>query len=143
LVTPVDDSLLRGGYVLEDAENGSPDVTLIGTGSEVSIALKAREMLAAEGIHARVVSLPCWELFDAQPEAYQQSVLPPGVPRVAVEAGVSLAWAHYLEGDNGAVVGLNRFGASAPYKTLYTEFGLTPEHVTEQARKLVTVEKVS
>ncbi len=142
LVTPVDDSLLRGGYVLEDAENGSPDVTLIGTGSEVSIALKARELLAAEGIHARVVSLPCWELFDAQPEAYQQSVLLPGVPRVAVEAGVSLAWAHYLEGDNGSVVGLNRFGASAPYKTLYTEFGLTPEHVAEKARKLVAMEKV-
>jgi transketolase len=143
LVTPVDDSLLRGGYVLEDADSGSPDVTLIGTGSEVSIALKARELLAAEGIQARVVSLPCWELFDAQPEAYQQSVLPPGVPRVAVEAGVSLAWAHYMEGDSGATVGLNRFGASAPYKTLYAEFGLTPEHVAEKARKLVAKEKVS
>lgn len=142
LVTPVDDSLLRGGYVLEDAENGSPDVTLIGTGSEVSIALKARELLAAEGIDARVVSLPCWELFDAQPESYRQSVLLPSVPRVAVEAGVTLAWAHYLDGDSGATVGLNRFGASAPYKTLFTEFGLTPENVADKAKRVVALEKV-
>jgi transketolase len=142
LVTPVDDSLLRGGYVLVDANNGSPDVTLIGTGSEVSIALKARELLAAEGIDARVVSLPCWELFDTQPESYRQSVLLPGVPRVTVEAGVTLAWAHYLDSDNGTTVGLNRFGASAPYKTLYTEFGLTPENVAEKARRVVALEKV-
>jgi transketolase len=142
LVAPADDSLLRGGYVLVESGSETPDVTLIGTGSEVHIALKARELLAAEGIHARVVSLPSWELFDAQPESYRQSVLPPGVPRVAVEAGVSLAWGHYLDGASGAVVGLNRFGASAPYKTLYSEFGLTPENVAEKAKKVVALEKV-
>jgi transketolase len=116
-------------------------VTLIGTGSEVSIALQARDLLATEGIHARVISMPCWELFDNQPESYRQSVLLPNVPRVAVEAGVTLAWAHYLDGENRAVVGLNRFGASAPYKTLYTEFGLTAENVAEKAKKVVAAKK--
>ena len=142
LITPDDDSLLRGGYVLAEAEGDHPDVTLLGTGSEVSIAMQARDLLATEGIHARVVSMPCWELFDAQPESYRQNVLIPGVPRVSVEAGVTLAWAHYLDGSNSASVGLNRFGASAPYKTLYTEFSLTPENVAEKAKRVVALEKV-
>jgi transketolase len=142
LITPADDSLMRGGYVLVEAEGGSPDVTLIGTGSEVSIAVKAHELLAAEGIRARVVSLPCWDLFDAQPEAYRRSVLLQDVPRVAIEAGVTMAWGHYLEEDSGVAIGLNRFGASAPYKTLYAEFGLTPENVAEKAKKVVALQKV-
>jgi transketolase len=106
------------------------------SGSEVSLALTAREHLAGEGIAARVVSMPSWELFDAQADDYQDRVLPAGVPRLAVEAGVTLAWARYV-GDRGRVVGLDRFGASASYKTLFEQFGFTAENLARQARALV------
>lgn len=122
----------RGGYVLLDADN--PQVILIGAGSEVEIALGAHKLLAEQGIRARVVSMPSTELFDMQPQAYRDSVLPPSVrARVAVEAAVPMSWWPYV-GLDGAVVGLNHFGASAPYKTIYKEFGLTPEKVAEAAR---------
>ncbi|MBU1877990.1 MAG: transketolase, partial [Chloroflexi bacterium] len=128
--------LARGAYILADAA-GTPDVILIATGSEVSVALGARELLAAEGIQARVVSMPSWGLFDAQPPAYRDGVLPPGVlARVAVEAGVSQGWHRYV-GLAGDVVGLDRFGASAPYQTLMREFGFTPEHVAARARTVL------
>ncbi|MEU8974604.1 transketolase [Streptomyces monashensis] len=127
----------RGAYVLVDASDGKPDVILLATGSEVQLALAARAELAAEGLAARVVSLPCWELFDRQPKEYRDSVLPPGVKaRVAVEQAATLGWDRYV-GDDGAVVGMHTFGASAPLKKLLTKFGFTPEKVTQVARECV------
>ncbi|MEW5986971.1 MAG: transketolase [Chloroflexota bacterium] len=116
---------MRGAYVLRD-EN-EPQAILIGTGSEVHLALAAQELLAAQSIPARVVSMPSWELFEQQPAAYRESVLPSNVTaRVSIEAGVRLGWERYV-GQNGISLGLERFGASAPYETLYREFGLTAE----------------
>jgi transketolase len=126
----------QGAYVLVDAD-GEPDVVLIATGSEVSLALEAREELAAEGIRARVVSMPCSELFDRQPKEYRDTVLPPGVrARVAIEQASALGWARYV-GDAGAIVAMNTFGASAPLKELVAKFGFTPDAVTQVAREVV------
>ena len=132
---------LSGGYVLAEAQRDGqpvePEVILIGTGSEVQLAVKAREMLAAEGIAARVVSLPSWELFAAQPEEYRQSVLPNHVrARVSVEAGVTEGWGKFV-GLDGLSVGIDRFGASAPYQVVYEKLGVTAEAVAEAARTLV------
>ena len=128
---------MRGGYVLKDTK-GDPQVILIGSGSEVEICMNAAELLAGEGIKARVVSMPCMELFDKQDEAYRASVLPAGVrARVAVEAGTSFGWGKYV-GIDGKCVCVDHFGASAPYKTLYKEFGLTAENVAEQAKSLLS-----
>ncbi len=125
----------KGGYVLVDAPDGDPQVILLGTGSEVSICLEAAEKLAADGVRARVVSMPCWELFNEQDSAYRDSVLPPAVTaRVAVEAGVRQGWDRYL-GSHGRFVGMSTFGASAPYKTLYEHFGITADKVVEAARE--------
>ncbi|WP_328743060.1 transketolase family protein [Streptomyces caniferus] len=127
----------RGAYVLVDAADGRPDVVLLATGSEVQLALAARDELAAEGLAARVVSMPCWELFDRQPKEYRDSVIPPGVrARVAIEQAATLGWDRYV-GDGGAVVGMHTFGASAPLKQLLTKFGFTPEKVTQVARECV------
>jgi transketolase len=127
---------LQGGYVLRDPAGGPPEVILMGTGSEVHIALAAQALLADQGVLARVVSLPCWELFAAQPQAYRDSVLPPDITaRVAIEAGVTFGWERWL-GPAGVAIGLNHFGASAPYETLYAKFGLTPEAVAAAARQL-------
>ncbi|MFN8472453.1 MAG: transketolase [Anaerolineae bacterium] len=129
------DGLLRGGYVLADVEN--PQVILIGTGSEVQLALGAQKQLADQGIRARVVAMPCTELFDQQPIEYKDSVLPKSVTaRVAVEAGVTRDWWPYV-GLNGAIVGLDHFGASAPYQTIFKEFGITTEAVTAAAKKVL------
>jgi transketolase len=131
----------RGAYVLADTASGTPDVILVATGSEVVIALEARETLARQGIEARVVSMPSWDRFLAQPQSYRDSVLPPAVrARVAVEAGVSLGW-HRWVGDAGEVVAVDRFGASAPYQTLYDQFGITPAAVVESA--LVSIKRAS
>ena len=131
------DGVARGGYVLAEAEGGDPDVIIIGTGSEVHLALDARRLLADEGIRARVVSLPCREWFEAQDRAYRDEVLPPRVrARVSVEAGVAQGWRE-LVGDAGRIVSLDHFGASADYQTLYREFGLTPEAVARAARESV------
>ena len=131
------DGLRKGGYVLWESGQGVPETILIGTGSEVQLALAAGKALAAEGIRVRVVSLPSWELFDRQPQEYRDRVLPPAVrARVAVEAGVRLGWEHYV-GLEGAVVGIDRFGASAPYKTIYEKFGITAEAVAAEARRLL------
>ncbi|MQA15126.1 MAG: transketolase [Pseudonocardiaceae bacterium] len=125
----------RGGYVLADVEDGPPQVVLIATGSEVQFAVGAREALTAEGIGARVVSMPCVEWFDAQDQSYRDQVIPPHVPaRVAVEAGVAQPW-HRFVGDRGEVVSLEHFGASADYQTLFHEFGFTAESVTDAARR--------
>jgi transketolase len=122
----------RGGYVLSEAE-GARQVTLIATGSEVSIALAARETLAGEGIAAAVVSLPCWDLFSAQDEAYRAEVLG-GVPRIGIEAACGFGWERWL-GDGGVFIGMTGFGASAPQEELYRHFGITPEAVMAAVRK--------
>lgn len=122
-----------GAYIIADADNGRPDVILLASGSEVEIAVSARALLAKEGVTARVVSVPCQELFDKQPLAYREQVLPPDIrARVAIEAGATQGWWKYV-GLDGDVVGLDRFGASAPAKTLYEKFGLTAENVTARA----------
>lgn len=129
----------RGGYVIADwTQAGSQErVILIGSGSEVQLALAARARLAEKNVAARVVSLPSWELFDAQPAAYREAVLPPDVAaRVAVEAGVPLGWERYT-GCRGAIVGIDRFGASAPYQTVYEKLGVTAEAVVAAALRLV------
>jgi transketolase len=131
------DGVARGAYVLVDADGGSPDVILMATGSEVQLAVAAREELAAEGIGARVVSMPCWELFDRQPQSYRDEVLPPTVrARVGIEQASSLGWDRYV-GDDGAVVAMHTFGASAPLKQLLNKFGFTPDAVTQVARERV------
>lgn len=130
---------LRGAYVLEDAENGEPDAVLIGTGSEVSVALEARKALADQDVNARVVSMPSWEIFDAQDQNYKDSVLPPNVEtRVSVEAGVTVGWERYI-GFKGAAVGIDRFGASAPGETVLQELGVTPENVANHVLELLGI----
>jgi transketolase len=131
------DGLARGGYVLADSD-GDPDVILIGTGSEVSLAVDAYEELRSEGVRARVVSLPSWYLFDLQPDDYRESVLPEGVQaRVAVEQGSTLGWDRYV-GPHGQIVGMHTFGASAPLKEVQKKFGFTPDRVVEAARELLS-----
>jgi transketolase len=124
----------KGAYVLEDAAN--PQVVLIGTGSEVWLALGAAKQLGGEGIRARVVSMPSWKIFEEQAAEYKAGVLPAGVPKLAVEAGATLGWWKYV-GQDGAVVGLDRFGASAPGGTVMAELGFTAENVAAKAKKLV------
>ena len=132
------DLVAKGGYTLVEAGTGHPQVVLMATGSEVQIALAAREVLEAEGTPTRVVSLPCFEWFDAQDEAYRLTVLPPDVKaRVSVEAGIAMSWHHYL-GDHGVPVSLEHFGASAPYTVLYEQFGLTAEKVVAAAHASIT-----
>ncbi len=129
--------LHKGAYVLAEAEGGAPQVLLLGTGSEVHLCLEARALLQQEGIPTRVISMPSWELFAEQDASYREKVLPAEVrARVAVEAGVSMGW-HRWVGDQGEVVALDRFGASAPYQTLYEQFGLTGENVARRARALL------
>jgi transketolase len=131
----------QGGYVLADAE-GKRQVILIATGSEVEIALKARDALQAEGIGTRVVSMPCMDIFLAQDEATRRKVLPAGPVRVAIEAGVRQSWDMILMGERGnakkaAFVGMEGFGASAPAEVLYEKFGITAENVVAQAKNLL------
>lgn len=134
---PGAENLQQGAYVLWEAAQGTPDLIIIGTGSEVHIALEAGKMLATEGIRARVVNMPSWELFDRQPAAYRESVLPSAVrARVAVEAGIKLGWERHV-GLDGAIVGMESFGASAPAGVLYEKFGLTAENVAGQAKALL------
>ncbi|GAP51074.1 transketolase [Streptomyces azureus] len=127
--------VVRGGYVRAEAEGGEPQVILIATGSEVHVAVEAREHLQAAGVPTRVVSMPSVEWFEQQPRAYRDSVLPPSVKaRVAVEAGIGLTW-HRFVGDAGRIVSLEHFGASADAKTLFAEYGFTPENVVAAARE--------
>jgi transketolase len=128
-------NLERGGYILIGAPD--PSLILIGTGSEVSLALSAYETLTAEGVKARVVSLPSWELFENQPDAYRESVLPPAVTaRVGVEAGVKFGWERYI-GRRGAFVGMSSYGASAPAEAAYKGFGITAGAVVAAAQKVL------
>ncbi|MFE7675485.1 transketolase [Streptomyces albidoflavus] len=131
----LNENAARGGYVLAEAEGGEPQVILIGTGSEVQLAVEAREQLQAAGVPTRVVSVPCVEWFEEQDEAYRESVLPRAVrARVAVEAGIGLTWYRFV-GDAGRIVSLEHFGASADAKVLFREFGFTADAVAEAARE--------
>ena len=129
----------RGAYVQADATGGDVDVVLLASGSEVEIALAARAALAVDGIGARVVSCPSLELFAQQDAEYRATVLPAGVPRVAIEAAHPAPWYRWV-GDHGVVIGIETFGASAPYQTLYKEFGITAEHVAEAAKRVIASE---
>ena len=133
---PIRQGVGKGGYVLAEAEGGKPQIVLIATGSEVQLALGAREELGKEKIAARVVSMPCWEMFDEQPAEYRQQVLPRDVPKLAIEAGATLGWCKYV-GDSGGVIGIDRFGASAPGNVAMEKLGFNVPNVLEHARKLV------
>ncbi len=127
------EGVAKGAYVLADAPSGEPEVILIATGSELGLAVEAYEQLTTEGIAARVVSMPSWELFERQSKAYRDSVLPPGVSaRVAIEQASTFGWERYV-GNTGAIVAMSTFGASAPLKELQSKFGFTPEKVVEAA----------
>jgi transketolase len=127
----------RGGYILADADDGEPDVILIGTGSELSVCLDAREVLAEDGIAARVVSLPSWEVFEAQDAEWRETVLPPDVTaRVAVEAAAPMGWERWV-GTQGAIIGMERFGASAPAPVNFEKFGFTAANVAAKAREVL------
>ncbi len=127
----------RGGYVLADPEDGEPELILIATGSELFLAVGAHEQLAAEGIRSRVVSLPCWEIFDRQDREYRDEVLPPEITaRVAIEEAATLGWERYV-GAEGTIVGMHTFGQSAPFKDVEEEFGFTPEKIAAAAREAV------
>jgi transketolase len=127
----------RGAYVLGDSPGGAPEIILIGTGSELSLAVAAHEQLLSEGIRSRVVSMPSWDLFDHQPQEYRDSVLPPSVKaRVAVEQASTFGWERYV-GSEGRVIGMHTFGASAPLKELQRRFGFEPERVVTTARELL------
>ncbi|MEV6610245.1 transketolase [Kutzneria sp. NPDC051319] len=131
------DGVAKGGYVLADASDGEPRLVIIATGSELQIAVEARKVLEAEGVATRVVSMPCVEWFDEQDQSYRDQVLPPSVKaRVTVEAGIAQPW-HRFAGDNGEIVSIEHFGASADYQTLFREFGFTTEHVVEAARRSI------
>jgi transketolase len=130
--------LARGAYILAEAPDGRrPEVILIATGSEVALTLAAREELTRQGLAARMVSMPSWELFEEQPQSYKDEVLPPNVTaRLAVEAGVPQGWWRYV-GDAGDVLGLERFGASAPGKTVLEKLGFTVDNVVARAQALL------
>jgi transketolase len=128
--------IARGGYVLKNAD-GTPDIILIATGSEVELAMQASIALAADGVAARVVSIPCTDLFDAQADDYREQVLPSGVTaRVVIEAGVTETWWRYA-GSGGRVIGLDRFGASAPAGELFKHFGFTTENVVAIVKQII------
>jgi transketolase len=127
----------KGAYILSDADGGSPDVILIGTGSEVQWCVKAQEILNGKGVKARVVSMPSWDLFDAQDEAYRESVLPKGLKkRVTIEAAASLGW-HRWAGDEGAIIAIDRYGVSAPGDEIFKQLGITAEHVVTEALRVL------
>jgi transketolase len=127
----------RGAYVLGDAPGGNPEVILIASGSEVSLAVEAHEQLLAEDIRSRVVSMPSWDIFDHQTQEYRDSVLPPKVTaRVAVEQASTFGWEHYV-GTTGRIIGMKTFGASAPLKELQRKFGFEPDHVAAAAKELL------
>jgi len=133
-VRKVTANVQRGAYAVRETI-GNPDALILATGSEVEVALGAAELLAMEGIETSVVSMPCWENFDAQDAAYKESVLPSAVTaRVSVEAGITFGWEKYV-GTKGTSVGIDSFGASGPAPDLFKHFGITPENVAEAVRK--------
>ena len=136
------EGLRKGAYVLGEADGGRPSAILIASGSEVDLALRARAALQEQGIPTRVVSMPCWELFEQQDEKYRRRVLPAGPVRVAVEAGVRFGWDRWLLGERGkreksGFVGMHGFGASAPAGELFKQFGITPDAVADKVKRLI------
>jgi transketolase len=126
------EGLQRGAYILAEAESGKPDVVIIANGSEVGVALSARDALQAKGIKTRVVSMPCWEFFARQEAAYRESVIPRSTRlRVAVEAAASFGWERWV-GEDGLIIGTDRYGASAPFEVSMKNFGFTPENVAQK-----------
>ena len=135
------DGLRKGAYVLHDAGDASPELILIGTGAETGLVVEAAQKLSGEGIAVRVVSMPCWSLFDAQPQAYRDSVLSPAVhARLAVEAGSPQGWHRYV-GDDGDVLGVDRFGASAPGDEMLAHYGFSVDNVCARAKALLRKEE--
>ena len=133
--------MARGAYVLADAPGANPEIILIATGSELSLAVAAHEILNAQGIHSRVVSMPSWDIFEHQPRSYRDSVLPPGVKaRIAIEQASTLGWERYV-GSEGRVIGMKTFGASAPLKELQKRFGFEPDEIVCAARELLQGDK--
>jgi transketolase len=133
----------RGAYVLADAPDGKPDIILIATGSELSLAADAHERLRSEGIRSRVVSMPSWDVFEREPQTYRESVLPPDVTaRVAIEQASTFGWERYV-GSTGRVIGMHTFGASAPLKALQKEFGFTVDNVVTTAKALLRPAKAA
>ena len=131
------EGLRRGGYVLADPDGGDPEVILIATGSEVSLAVAAHEKLISDGVRSRVVSLPCWELFERQEQSYRDEVLPPEITaRVSIEEASTLGWERFV-GFAGAKIGMHTFGSSAPLKDVQTKFGFTPDRVAETAKEVL------
>ncbi len=133
---PIAEGVVKGGYILADADNGKPDIALIATGSDVHLVLAAKEHLANQGVKARVVSMPCLEIFDEQPHDYKKHVLPPNIPKLAVEAGVPDGWYKYV-GDTGDVIGIDCFGASAPGDVVMEKFGFNIENVIKRSLALL------
>lgn len=127
----------RGAYTLREAGGGGPDIILVGTGSEVSLAFGAADVLEQQGASVRVVSMPCWELFERQEQSYRDEVLPRGVPKVAIEAGIRQGWDRWI-GSDGGFITLDRFGASAPYPTLYEKLGISEARVVAEAQRLLS-----
>jgi transketolase len=127
----------KGAYVLADSPGANPEIIFIATGSEVSVAIEAHEQLRAGGVRSRVVSMPSWDIFEHQPQAYRDSVLPPGVKaRIAVEQASTFGWERYV-GTEGRVIGMKTFGASAPLKELQKKFGFDPDHLVAAAKELL------
>jgi len=125
----------KGAYIFADADGGKPEVILMGTGSELHLCVEAYEQLKTEGVKARVVSMPCWELFDAQDAAYRESVLPANVTaRISVEMATTFGWERYV-GPKGQMIGMHSFGASAPLKDVLKKFGFVTENVVAAAKK--------
>jgi transketolase len=131
------EGLTRGAYVMGESPTGRIDAIIIATGSEVSVAVEAQDKLAAQDIGARVVSMPCWGLFEKQPQAYRDEVLPPAIhARLAIEAGVTLGWEKYV-GEKGDVIGIDRYGASAPVQAVMEKLGFTAENAVERVKKML------
>lgn len=129
--------LSRGAYILRDSQDGKPGAIIIATGSEIQVAIDARQKLKEKGVGVRIVSMPSWELFDKQPEEYRREVLPPEIKaRISIEAGVTIGWQRYV-GNDGDVVGIDHFGASAPINVLYEKFGITADRVVEKVLALI------
>jgi transketolase len=146
-VTPVMDrqvmapaaGLKRGAYILADLGSGEPQIILMASGTEVGLIVEAGNHLSSQGISVRLVSFPSWELFEVQDQDYRDKVLPPNIPlRLAVEAGVTQGWEQWF-GSQGRMIGVNKFGVSAPYKTIYEHYGLTAENIYQQAKALLSL----
>jgi transketolase len=131
------EGLHKGAYVLADLGEEKPEIILMATGSEVDLIVKAGEKLAEEGVNVRLVSFPCWSFFENQPQSYHNAVLDPSIEkRIAVEAGVSLGWEKWV-GSKGAIIGVDKYGASAPYEKIFEEYGLTADQIYKKAKALL------